>query len=172
MTFECDVCPSFVKVKSCVSNGKYCPYAPKSSSTNEDMVYDEIEIMKENLLEKCLYQHIVDRDGENVNYKDWFNYMISMREDIEKHSNVEVKVLGLDGKIEGSKRIYKFKNTPARILKKLGYSKEELNSLNDCVKNSFKIEGDTQSDNDFLKTDREWQNLMRVTTYPSVTINN
>jgi len=99
MTFECDVCPSFVKVKSCVSNGKYCPYAPKSSSTNDDMVYDEIEIMKENLLEKCLYQHIVDRDGENVNYKDWFNYMISMREDIEKHSNVAVKVPGLGGKI-------------------------------------------------------------------------
>jgi hypothetical protein len=38
LTFNCENCPSFIRKENCVSDGKYCPYRPKSSSEemNED----------------------------------------------------------------------------------------------------------------------------------------
>ena len=93
------------------------------------MVYSETEVIKETLLEKCLYDHIAKRDGENINYNDWFNYMITMRQEIDTHSNVPVELE--DGTT--TLRTYEFSTTPQTILKNLGYSKSEIKSINDCV---------------------------------------
>lgn len=92
------------------------------------MAYNEVEVIKESLLEKCLYQYIVDRDGSEINYSDWFNYMISMRQDIDSHSN--------------SGNTYDFATTPQGILRKLGYSNSQLKKINKCVEDSFMIPSD------------------------------
>jgi hypothetical protein len=123
------------------------------------MAYSEVEMMKESIFEKCLYQYIVDRDGTEIDYKDWFNYMISMRQDIDSHS-------------KHNNMGYDFDTTPQRILKKLGYSNSQVKTINKCVDNSFNIPSDLRTDNSILSEDKQWQQLMRVTSYPSITINN
>lgn len=132
------------------------------------MVYSETEVIKETLLEKCLYDHIAKRDGENINYNDWFNYMITMRQEIDTHSNIPVELE--DGTT--TLKTYEFATTPQVILKNLGYSRSEIKSINDCVDESYMSVGDTTSDNQILKDDRQWQYLMRVNSYPAITINN
>lgn len=66
VNFECMNCPLSIRQSECVSNGLYCPYQPKDVNVNAQ--YEEIDIVKEGLFEKCLYNYIVSRDGENINY--------------------------------------------------------------------------------------------------------
>lgn len=87
-------------------------------------------------------------DGDNVNYDLWFRYMISMREVIDSHEGLQ-------------------EATSDEILKKLGFRKMVVKHIKDCTRISYE-----QTNNRILFRDREWQNLMRVTTHPSITINN
>lgn len=83
--------------------------------------------------------------------------MISMREQIDLHTD------SLD---------YTFKTTPKDILSNMGYSRSTISSIHDCVEKSFEVASDYTSANSILKEDKTWANLMRVSAYPSVTINN
>ena len=98
-----------------------------------NIAYEEIEVIKESLFEKCLYQHVVDKNKDEINYNDWFNYMISMRKDIDSHS--KESIVGEDGKVMIN--TYEFKRTPQRILKELDYSQKDIKSIEKCVEDSF-----------------------------------
>lgn len=41
-----------------------------------------------------------------------------------------------------------------------------------CVNNSFVVPGDYESDNKFLKEDKDWAYILNVNVHPSITINN
>ena len=88
--------------------------------------YDEVLIVKEGLFEKCLYNHIVERDGENIDYSDWFKYMITMREIIDNHKTLKDDT---------------FLRMPSQTLYEMGYSKSTVSSIQDCVENSFETPG-------------------------------
>lgn len=54
----------------------------------------------------------------------------------------------------------------------MGYSSRDITKIEACVDDSFEVSKDTTSNNKILEEDKQWQNLMRVSSYPSVTINN
>lgn len=50
--------------------------------------------------------------------------------------------------------------------------KEEVGTLDKCVKESFAVVGDIETDNKILREDRQWANANHLQMHPSVTINN
>lgn len=48
-TFACPLCPDFIKVEDCVSDGQYCAYFPKKNDywieemDKEDQSHDDLE---------------------------------------------------------------------------------------------------------------------------------
>ena len=59
-----------------------------------------------------------------------------------------------------------------QVMMWLGYDESFVDSIKECVKNSFATPNDYDSDNKFFKEDHFWQNLMRVNKHPSITLNN
>lgn len=149
VTFECMNCPESIRQQNCVSDGRYCPYQP--IDTQYQGKFEDQVIIEESLREKCLYKELLGeeyRDGDNVNYDLWFRYMLSMRKVIDSKFGLK-------------------KEISIEILKKLGFRKNVIKHIEQCVEISY-----NQTNNNILSVDRKLQNLMRVTTHPTITINN
>lgn len=114
-------------------------------------MFEDKTIIRQSLREKCLYNEIVGesyRDGDDVDYDLWFRYMISMRHVINSK-------IGFTQFASGA------------ILSNLGVAKNVIKHIEDCVDFAYR-----QKESSMFTKDRYWQNLMRVTTHPTVTINN
>lgn len=76
LTFDCQNCPKFIKDKNCLSDGRYCPYRPKSHTeeisfgqtffhslldSDDNMMHNlaektgDLDMLFESLREKCIY---------------------------------------------------------------------------------------------------------------------
>ena len=109
----------------------------------------ELDVLIESLREKCVYQIVANQDDTQV-YKKWYNYMTFMQLEIMKDQQITIA-------------------NSERALSHIGISPEEVN---DCVENSFVEPGNYQSENRILKEDRKWQEIMRITSHPTISINN
>jgi len=91
ITFEAQIAPQKLKVKDCLSDGKYCFISPKGNIKQEDLFHQRSEtprkILEESLRQKCVYELASDSEmkprNKNKKYtgdwkKDehvWFSYM-------------------------------------------------------------------------------------------------
>ena len=80
LTYSCVDCSQEVKDEVCVSGGKYCLRSDREGSNG-------IEVMKESLREKCIYNRNIKafRDDEHI----FFTYLYKMRFDcLEVHNTI------------------------------------------------------------------------------------
>jgi len=84
MTYDCETCPRSIREDSCVSNGRYCPFMPTHGQILEKQKnMKDVEVIKESIREKCIYQVNLDRDPTQ-NFQIFFNYLLNVRAIIDK----------------------------------------------------------------------------------------
>ena len=97
-TFSCELCPKAIREANCISNGKYCPYRPKTEDedvkdvhplffkekTDDDPLIhlisrntNDIELIMESLRASCVYRHVLALDDTLV-LKGFYSYMFDM----------------------------------------------------------------------------------------------
>ena len=138
---------SSIRVINCVSKGKYC-YFPKETTITKDGQ----AIIMEDIRQKCLYD--ISKNDNNVNnYFNYINYFHS--ECLNKNSP-------------------KFNdNCSKNVLRSLGYSIRDIES---CIANSYNVKdlmSNLYIDNDNKILKNEYDELLKykLTTFPSVVIN-
>ena len=138
-----------IRVVNCVSKGKYC-YFPKETTITKDGQ----AIIMEDLRQKCLY----DITKKNNNINGFFNYVNNF------HSQCLIK----DKNIKFNENCAKF------VLKSLEYPIEIIDS---CIAKSFNVKDlrsnlYIDSDNVILKNEYDELLKYKLTSFPSVIINN
>ena len=136
-----------IRVINCVSKGKYC-YFPKETT----IIKDGQAIIMEDIRQKCLYD--ISKNDNNIN--NYFNYINYF------HSGCL------------NKKNPKFNdNCSKSVLKSLGYSIRDIES---CIANSYNVKdlmSNLYIDNDNIILKNEYDELLKykLTTFPSVVIN-
>lgn len=155
-TYECKDCSTDMKTKDCVSDGLYCAYTPRFVETygiNKPGANFELtgrEVIIQSLREKCLHKIITEKyKSEGVIFWTMFKYLEEcFVDDGLKAKSLEDCYDWTTVKIDGN---------------------EEVNTLNQCVNDSFMR--DLDSDNSILKADRDWALSVGLNLHPSVVIN-
>ena len=138
-----------IRIVNCVSKGKYC-YFPKETT----IIKDGQAIIMEDLRQKCLYD--ITKKSNNIN--DYFNYLKQF------HSQCLI----------GSKTPKFNDNCAKDALKSLGLS---VTNINSCIASSYNVKdllSNLYIDNDNIILKNEYEEIIKykLTTFPSIIINN
>ena len=146
-TFACPLCPDFIKVEDCLSDGKYCAYFPKKndywiedmdsedySQAQGDLEYADFtgrQQLLATLKEKCLHQ-LIRRDVQDLDEDAEMIYFV----EIEKRLK-QCFINGHRTQSYGQECLF---STPIYFD---SYAKE----IDQCVEESFSTPGDYESEN-------------------------
>ena len=161
-TFTCMGCAEDFIEQNCVSDGMYCGYTPnfykEYDLESKGVSMTGREVLTQALREKCLHNIMSTKyKDEGDLYWTFFNYIGKcFTDDFTMNSSFHPK--SLDECYDWSE---------VKIM-----DHEEVGNLNKCVDESFKVPGDTTSDNSILRNDRKWANANQITMHPSITVNN
>lgn len=98
LTFDCENCPKSVREANCLSDGRYCPYRPRSHKdeysyqgsffhdvldSTDSQIHNvaskvgDLDMLFESLRERCLYEKVLHDDKSSVLLL-WYQYMYNM----------------------------------------------------------------------------------------------
>jgi len=78
ISFECTTCPEEIRLKHCLSSGKFCFTPPRAEIAMKYPYITEEILLRENVREKCIYDIISDEADEWNDHK-FFNYLYMLK---------------------------------------------------------------------------------------------
>lgn len=77
LTYSCKDCTEEMKRKSCISNGAYCPFLPKTEMPARLHGVTELQLLEESLRQRCVYDTLLKEHRVNANFTKWYNYVLN-----------------------------------------------------------------------------------------------
>lgn len=141
VTFDCSECDDSFKQTECYADGKYC------ALNHKNVKMTGINIINEDLRQKCVYQNSMDANGDDSNYWDYMRRVHSMcpdyiNEDCSRNAHEDLNI--------------DWRETQA------------------CLEDSFDRRGynDPRGTSKVLEQERKYWNDYGANFYPSIVVNN